>query len=283
MKPMTNLVRSETVRRGNVRSARPAGALISMWQRVPLRGDGYAMLNPALKSLAATLLLASLLGATDLPPKHLRDAQALVAEIQPADNDYEHKQCFIKWKGIDGATRYENRTDCSDFLDLLLQHSYGITDDQLKTWTGHRRPLAEHWHDAILKASGLKQIAKLQDAKAGDVLAVKYPPGLADTGHIMLVCEPAKEITPKAPLVAGTRQWDVTVIDSSKSGHGPTDTRKLPDGTFGKGAGRGVLRIYTTDNGEIAGYCWSDSSKSAFEPQSERNMVIGRLDIQKSN
>jgi hypothetical protein len=230
--------------------------------------------------LAVLFTAVLCLGATDLP-KHLADANTLVDNISAANNVYEHKGCFIKWKGEDGATQYENRSDCSDFLALLVQHSYGITTKQLKDWTGHTRPLADHWHDAIVAGHGFKQIKKLSDALPGDVMAVKFPPGLGDTGHVMLIAELPTQINEKAPIVPGTTQWKITIIDSSKSGHGPTDTRKQPDGTFATGVGRGVFRLYTNPAGEIAGYSWSESSKSKFEPQTERDLVIGRLEIAK--
>jgi len=221
------------------------------------------------------------LAGTD-KPKHLTDAQTLVDNVSADHNAYQHKGCFIKWKGQDGAEQYENHTDCSDLLDLLLEHSYGVTKEKLKEWTGHTRPLAEHWHDAIVAGKGAKQIVNVTDAQAGDILAIKFPPGLPDTGHIMIVCGPAEAIAAKAPIEPDTRQWDVTIIDSTKSGHGPTDTRYKSDGTFNQGVGKGVIRIYTKEDGTIAGYCWSDGAASKFRSQSDRNLVIGRLDVSKS-
>jgi hypothetical protein len=218
-------------------------------------------------------------GESSLIPKHLADAQMLIANISQADNAYQHRDCYIKWKGEDGATRYQNRSDCSDFLALLVEHSYGVTTEQLKEWTGHRRPLADNWHDAIVAGKGFERIRKLSDAHPGDVLAIKFPPHLPDTGHIMTVDQPPRQITAKPPMRPGTQQWDVTIVDSTKSGHGPQDTRIKSDGTSGQGVGRGTIRIYTDSTGAIAGYCWSDDSKSDFRPQDERNMVIGRLDV----
>jgi hypothetical protein len=235
------------------------------------------------KQIAGVMLAVLLCLAADKPdaPKHLADAQTLVENISPGHNEYRHKECFIKWKGVDGATRYENRSDCSDFLALLVQHAYGVSGEQLKDWTGHQRPYASHWHDAIVAGSGFTQIIKLADAKPGDVLAVKFPPGLDDTGHVMLMADAAQGIEQKEPIAAGTRQWNVAVIDSTKSPHSD-DTRAAKDGgTAGQGVGRGVIRIYTDSAGAIAGYCWSDGSKAAFRAQSERNMVIGRLNVAK--
>jgi hypothetical protein len=229
----------------------------------------------------AIALLGSIGATTTTQPKHLADAEMLIDNISPQNNIYEHKGCFIKWKGEDGATKYENRSDCSDFLALLVKHSYGVTSQQLKQWTGHIRPYADHWHDAIVSDNGFEHITKLADAKPGDVLAVKFPPGLPDTGHVMMIAEQPEKITAKAPIVNGTQQWNVTIIDSTKSPHGPGDTRIQSDGSSSTGVGRGMIRIYTTSTGEVAGYTWSDGSKAKFEAEDDRNMAIGRLTVAK--
>ena len=162
------------------------------------------------KSFSLVAVLALLcVGVVDDKPKHVTDAETLVTGISADKNAYQHKGCFIKWKGEDGAVDYENRSDCSDFLALLVEHSYGITPEQLKKWTGHARPLAEHWHDAIAAGKQFTQIAKLADAKVGDVLAIEFPPGLDDTGHVMLIVGQPESITAKAPIEPGTQQWNV--------------------------------------------------------------------------
>ena len=232
------------------------------------------------KRIVLFIGLLALIGATAIP-QHLIDAETLVQHIKPSNNSYEHRGCFIKWKGVDGATRYENQSDCSDFLALLLRHSYGVTSEQLEAWTGRSRPYANNWHDAIAASRGFTKIEKLSAAQAGDVLAIRFPPGSADFGHVMLMCNPAELVIARAPLVPHTQQWNVTVIDSSKSPHGGADTRRNSDGSSVQGVGSGVVRVYTDGDGNVMGYCWSDAVKSKFESQADRNMVIGRLDIQK--
>jgi hypothetical protein len=80
------------------------------------------------------------------------------------------------------------------------------------------------------------------------------------------------------PIVESTEQWPVTVIDESKSGHGPTDTRRNPDKTFRGGLGKGVFRIYARPNGELAGYAWSTFANSKFYGEGNRGIAIGRFD-----
>jgi hypothetical protein len=150
-------------------------------------------------NLLITIALLGSMGATTTQPRHLTDAETLIENISPQNNIYEHKGCFVKWKGEDGATKYENRSDCSDFLALLVEHSYAVTPQQMKQWTGHTRPYANHWHDAIISESGFEHITRLTDAKPGDVLAVKFPPGLADTGHVMMIAEEPEKMTANRP------------------------------------------------------------------------------------
>src|ERR1700684_2816924 len=88
-------------------------------------------------------------GDDALKPAHLIAAEDIATQIAPEDNDYVYKDIYVHWKDVNGATRYENHSDCSGFFDLLLEHSYGIGSKQLKQWTGHSRPTAAVWFDAV--------------------------------------------------------------------------------------------------------------------------------------
>jgi hypothetical protein len=231
------------------------------------------LLVTTLYSLSFSLASAS----SDSLPPHLVQAEAIAHEIDQSHNEYAHKGCFIKWKGEDGASEYENRTDCSDFLDLLLEHTYHFTRDHMKTWTGRERPLATTWYDTIHAGNGFEVIGDIQAIKPGDIIAVHYPPGEGDTGHIMIAAGVARERRASAPEEPDTRQWELDVVDSSKSGHGKNDTRWLADGTFARGVGEGTLRLYSNSDGMIAGYAWSVLSPSKFVPVSEHPLVVGRM------
>lgn len=238
------------------------------------------MFNHLTGWLVATWMLVTTGGASSsqLPdPPHVRDAKLLVAYIAPEYNDYDHKGCYIHWKGENGATRYENHTDCSDFLNLLLEHTYHFSPDDYKQWTGHERPTASQWHQAVLRGRGFDHIELFSDARIGDYLIVKYPPGQSNTGHVMLICDAPRRRDATKPIEPGTDQWEVPVIDSSESGHGKTDTRRRPDGTFNRGAGEGILRVFTGPDGKIAGYSWSTEGVSVYRSGPEYDMVIGRL------
>ena len=71
----------------------------------------------------------------------------------------------------------------------------------------------------------------------------------------------------------------MTVIDSSESGHGPTDTRhkRGADGRDHDGLGRGVFRLYGDARGEVAGFAWSTAKVSRFIAPADEHVVLGRL------
>ncbi|HZZ27366.1 MAG TPA: hypothetical protein VFE46_05100 [Pirellulales bacterium] len=212
--------------------------------------------------------------STAAPPKHLTVAQGLVAHLDLANTSYKHGEPEASF-----VVPYQSHADCSGFIDLLLQYSYGYTKDQFKPWFGSARPSAKRYHDAIADQKGFVSIAHVQDMLAGDLLGVKYLNRTDNTGHVMLAAERPINIQPKAPLVAGTQQWTVTVIDSSESGHGPTDTRhgKGPGGKDHDGVGSGVLRLYTDAQGQIVGFSWSTLTSSEFKKPTDENLMIGRL------
>ncbi len=226
--------------------------------------------------LALTCLAATATTRPAAIPPHLVDAETLVANIKPSEDLYVHKNCYIRWKGEAGATAYASHNDCSDFVALLFEHTYHLTLRQMADLTGKERPYANTWHDAIVaNRGGLRQITRLADARPGDVLAAKFPPGAGDTGHVMMVDQLPVPHPASSPVVAGTTQWDVTVIDSTKGGHGTADPRKATGQT---GVGRGTIRIYTKPDGTLAGYAWSDSATTEYRPMTDRHLVIGRLE-----
>jgi hypothetical protein len=230
----------------------------------------------------AALLIAALSFSQDIKvaqKTHLDWAKILVRELQPANTSYQHKHGYVNWKGNDGKGVYESHTDCSGFLTALLEQAYGFNKDYFMKWLNTGRPLATTYHDAILNQQGFRQIQYLVDVQPGDVIAIKYPPGSENTGHILLVAERPRQRKASQPEIEGTDQWEVTVIDSSQSGHGKTDTRRRDDGAFGAGVGQGICRLYANRKSQITGYTWSTLAKSEYYDQRERHLVIGRLNL----
>jgi hypothetical protein len=213
--------------------------------------------------------------------KTLQDwAGLLVQNIKPADTDYQHTSISVTWAGQAGASAYTSHTDCSGFIIALLSQTYGLGPVSYQGWLKTARPLAETFYRAINTRKGFKNIQLVAEVQPGDLIAVRYPPGYGgdNTGHIMLVAGVPGRHPSSKPEVNNTIQWEVPVIDSSESGHGKTDTRRKPDGTFGQGVGEGVFRLYSDSAGKAVGYTWSIFEDSDYYDQAARPLIIGRLD-----
>lgn len=217
----------------------------------------------------------------DEAPPHLTQARALVVALEGSPmNIYAEGAPKVSWDSRPPLAR----TVCSSFVTLLLQRSYGWSNSFVKDWTGFIDPHGRDYHDAIVERNGFKRILHVGEIRPGDFLAIKYPKnriskdGAEDTGHIMIVDSMLPDRTTTEPLVTGTHQYFVSVIDSSHSGHGASDTRHAGRGKFSGGIGRGIFRIYTDSTDRIAGYTWSNEQTSKFCVPEAGDLVAGRLD-----
>lgn len=227
--------------------------------------------------LAASALLISLpLRApadTTTIPKHLTEARLLLNGVPLDRTNYEHGQPNVTWDEPKAS-----HTDCSGFIDALFMHTYHYDPEAYKRWFDSHRPSAKRYHQAIVEHKGFTQIDRVTDIRPGDIMAVKYLKRTDNTGHVMLADSVVKPRKATDPIVEGTQQWEVTVIDSSKSGHGVTDTRHKmgADGKDHDGLGRGVLRLYTRDD-KVVGFAWSTMKVSEFKMPDTEDLVLGRL------
>jgi hypothetical protein len=211
----------------------------------------------------------------DEPVHRLEVARQLVSDLQhhAEINVYAVHPTFVHW----GHPTRKARTVCGSLVALLLEHIYHWNAETIETWLGAGGEDASTWYKAIIHANGFKQYRNVAQIRPGDYLAIKYNDGSKDTGHIMLVDKEPEHIVATAPLKPGTEQYRVEVIDSSRSGHGPTDTRHKPGGGFTGDIGKGIFRLYVHGDGSIAGYTWSEEALSKFYKKPERTLVIGRL------
>jgi hypothetical protein len=210
-------------------------------------------------------------------PDHLQFARQLLSQVEPGNTSYRHKQTEVNWMGPDGPAVCN--TDCSGFLNALLERAYGFDKAKLKKVLGKRRPEAINYFQAIMQATAFKRITNITESQSGDMIAIRYPTGSDNTGHTMLIDGPPVMHLESSPKQASLQQWEVPVIDVSESGHGPLDTRSLPSRGFRKGLGRGIFRIYTDWTGEIRGYTWSLVPQSVFYGPETRPLVIGRYQL----
>lgn len=215
--------------------------------------------------------------------EHVVWAETLVDNIVPASNEYVSDPTYLSWAGVNGALSYENRSQCASFLTALLKQAYGWTNSYFSQWFGSISPTAAGYHEAIEAGNGFSLVTNVHDVQPGDILAVKYlEPGAAVTGHVMIADDFARVRAGTKPIVSGTLQYELAVIDSSSSGHGSlTDTRMLSSGTWDAGLGRGILRLYVDANDAVVGYSWSIEKVSVYYgPGSLRHLQIGRLAMQ---
>jgi len=240
-------------------------------------------LHKVLSLWFATVLVAvssSVLAQDADTPAHLIQARQLVTNLVGAsENLYGGGKRHIDWDARPAAAR----TVCSSFATLLLQHTYGMRSSDFQAWMNSKDPEADAYHDAIVARNGFKRILHITALQPGDFLAIKYTDhhlssnGVEDTGHVMIVDEAPVAIENKRPIVPGTQQYTVTIIDSSASGHGPTDSRASAEGKLMGGIGRGVMRLYANDDNRIVGYTWSDERVSPYYCAPDRDIVAGRL------
>ncbi|MBE7418546.1 MAG: C40 family peptidase [Ideonella sp.] len=228
------------------------------------------LLCPTLVPVAADVRAQAEAGAA----ARLAAAERLLHSLELANTSYAHGPGRITWSGTVVV-----HTDCSGFIDHLLMHVHGHTPDDFKRWMGSRRPTARRYHDAIEQGRGFITLQTVAELQPGDLIAIKYLTRHDNTGHLMLVAEPPQRRDATAPVVAGTTQYAVTVIDSSESGHGSTDTRyrRGANGRDHAGLGRGVVRLYADEHDRVVGFAWSTLKASRFVAPHDEHVVLGRF------
>ena len=207
--------------------------------------------------------------------KLVSDAHALLNNVKPEDTSYIHKNDIISWGGV--GEKAVCHSDCSGLISALLLHSKFFSEEQLNKNLGSNRPLAKHYHDAIIHQRGFKEITKIHEVRPGDIIAIKYPPGSGNSGHVMLIASLPLKRDPTEPLVKNSIQYEIEIIDSSSSGHGASDSRRLDSGKYREGLGKGVYRIFTDEKGLFVGHTWSVYPTSKYYEMTIRNLVIGRI------
>lgn len=240
------------------------------------------------------MLFTFLLWAAQVPPPtavpHLWWAKRLLADIKPENNRYGSRPTQLEWRGANGATATINRTVCSSFITGLLNKSYGYSPQTMRRWLNTSTPNVARYHQAITSTNRFELITQIQKIKPGDLIAVRYTqPDISEmqesssSGHIMLVAsspvpQPYKATQKEMAFGLTSKQYRVSVIDSSRSGHGMLDTRLLPTGGWGQGGvGLGTIILEANLTGNILGYRWSDRLGSPLRRQSDQPLVVGRF------
>ena len=205
-----------------------------------------------------------------------------MAHLSPENTSYRY-QGWVRWKGDLLTSEYEAHTDCSGFISSLLERADCSMDHRLTLASSRgKHPKAEDYFNLILKQDGFKRIDVMAEILPGDIIAVKYNVGnpaqrASDSGHVMLIDAIPVPRQNTKPVISGTKQWELSVIDSSKGVHGKTDTRYRANRSKQNGVGRGVLRLYSSEDGKVIGYSWSTLKNSVYYDNSSHPLVIGRV------
>ncbi len=90
------------------------------------------------------------------------------------------------------------------------------------------------------------------------------------TGHVFLINSRPTQVAARKPVVAGTRQFEVSVIDSNEEHLGDDDSRLMDPSNKIAGLGAGTIRIYADSNGELVGWARTFSRSTRFFSYSPR-------------
>src|SRR5262245_40816160 len=230
-------------------------------------------------------------GSTDIP-RHLALARELVAHTSPDDNHYSAGGQFVSFPGDWVSNKYAVMADCSGFVLALFARARYSTESRmvfLRPSTRRRRPAAEDFEFSIENERGFKRVRDVSRIEPGDVLAhalldLEDQRRLNTTGHVLLIDGHPRHVEPRSPIVDGTEQFELAIIDSSLEWAGPDDSRLADPSRKIRGLGRGTIRIYADANGELVGWARTFAKSTRFfsyDPRfpsdsNRRRAAIGR-------
>lgn len=216
-------------------------------------------------------------------PKHLELARELVATVKPENNKYVFRgPDGVRWKGDLFTSENTANTMCTGFVGAVLERAKNPTIKEIESKTYWKKYVRmDSYYEAVQKGYGLQKIERLDAVKPGDLYMfmckincnTSEGPAL---GHVTIVDVKPTQKNPTPPLIDGTLQWLVTVIDSADGPHGKDDTRWRPQGEpKASGVGRGIFRVYTDLNGVPVGYT-SGPNGPKYQDAKDRPIAFGR-------
>jgi hypothetical protein len=226
--------------------------------------------------LASTLVTAAAAPAS--AQTFLDYAIDIALGVTPADNNWA-SPCDIDW----APDPYKATTNGVCYFTLSLKKSDPtITNPILTQWWGSTNPPSPDLHELIVEndpaVNHFEHVADFSAALAGDLLVTEYQQGSGNwTGYTMMLgLDPEWHST----TMEGYDRYLCTVLDSTRTPHGNTDTRWLADagGVHDWGVGIGEMYVDTDPmNGAIVRHTWSRDPKGTSYPQAVRNMAAGRF------
>ena len=205
-------------------------------------------------------------------PQHLAIARLLVKNTKPQDNQYSLGNQFISFPGDSPSSKYSVKADCSGFLLAIFERAKYPTHSQmafLVASSKRKRPAAEDFVFSIENEKGFRQIKNIGNIKPGDLLAhamlnKEDQSQTSTTGHVFLIDSYPKPINPRKPIVDGTGQFEISIIDSNEEYVGADDSRLADPAGKIKGLGTGTIRIYSDANGELVGWARTFKNSTRF-------------------
>jgi hypothetical protein len=205
-------------------------------------------------------------------PRHLVLARELVENIKPDNNHYSLGDDVVNFPGDFFSNGYSMRANCSGFVIALFERAKYATRSQMSflNWSAGRRKFkSEDFLYSIENEKGFKRIKSIDEIRPGDVLAIellnaqdKSETGV--TGHVALINSAPKKIPSRKPIVEGTRQFEVSLIDSNQEPAGDDDTRVIDSSSRLQGLGRGTVRLYADSDGEVVGLARTFKNSNRF-------------------
>lgn len=213
--------------------------------------------------------------------------ESLALNVLDENNRYSNDDEALSWPDAATGSIYSSRADCSGYVTRSLMKAFEFTAEDFQAWMGSKGPSSARYHDNIVFQNNFQRIRRASDVQRGDILASKYLDKTGGgTGHTMIAAStPVLRSAPTEPLINGTVQYELRIIDSTSSPHSTGDTRE-GTGTNGAdqdGAGLGTIRLYADAlSGQIVGYTWSLSSGSVYYTATKpvddrRSLMVGRM------
>ena len=194
-------------------------------------------------------------------------------------NVYDSQPSFVYWGSYSTGTSglWEARTKCSTFVTALLDRAYDIDSTYMTNWMGTTSPFADEYYGRIEAQDNFTRITNVADIRRGDYIAMRYT-GASATGHIAIVESTPVARTASSPVISGTVQYEVLVMDSTSSAHGTSGDTRLTVHT--EGVGRGTMRLYASSStGALVGYTWSLLNGTYYGAggDTSREVIAGRF------
>jgi hypothetical protein len=196
----------------------------------------------------------------------------------------------VVWGTPGIAISYQSKAKCAALVTAALEHTFGwATELYLQQQFLPNppsaaipgvSPTAADYYAGFVAGHGAGHFSAKTTVPAlapGDLIAIKYPAGSSDTGHMMIVAQPPS-------LTANANEWAIQVIDSTSNPHGAASVTKgspylsypdtRADGTTEySGIGRGWIIVDTDAAGVPTGYRWGVNESTTYSV-SNRPMIF---------